>query len=62
MTAESWDLEVDLVAAGSGLAGLTAAIVAHDLGRSAIVLEKAPMLGGVSAYSLAQVNDFQHIL
>jgi len=55
MTADSWDLEVDLVAAGSGLGGLTAAIVAHDLGRSVVVLEKAPVLGGVSAYSLAQV-------
>ena len=50
MTADGWDLEVDLIAAGSGLGGLTAAIVAHDLGRSVVVLEKAPVLGGVSAY------------
>jgi len=52
---ETWDLEVDVVAVGSGLGGLTAAIVAHDLGRSVVVLEKAPVLGGVSAYSLGQV-------
>ncbi len=48
---DKWDLEVDVVSAGSGLGGITAAIVAHDLGKKAVVLEKAPKLGGVSAYS-----------
>jgi len=52
---ENWDLEVDLVCVGSGLGGITAAIVAHDLGKKAVVLEKAPKLGGVSAYSGGQV-------
>jgi 3-oxosteroid 1-dehydrogenase len=46
-----WDLTVDVVAVGSGLGGVTAAIVAHDAGNKALVLEKAPKLGGVSAYS-----------
>ncbi len=48
---DTWDLEADLVAVGSGLGGITAAIVAHDQGKKAVVLEKAPKLGGVSAYS-----------
>ena len=46
-----WDLEVDVVSLGSGLGGLTAAIVAHDLGRKTVVLDKSPKLGGVCAYS-----------
>jgi thioredoxin reductase len=41
----NWELEVDLVCAGSGLGGITAAIVTHDLGKKAVVLEKAPKLG-----------------
>ncbi len=50
-----FDLEVDLVAVGSGLAAITSVIVAHDLGRKAVVLEKAPKLGGVSAYGGGEV-------
>ncbi|HEY2514398.1 MAG TPA: FAD-binding protein [Polyangiaceae bacterium] len=50
-----WDLTVDVVAVGSGLGGLAAAIVAHDEGKKAVVLEKAPKLGGVCAYSGGEV-------
>ena len=50
-----WDLEVDVVAAGSGLGACTAAIVAHDLGRQVLLLEKAPKLGGLSAYGGGEV-------
>lgn len=48
---EKWDVDVDLVAVGSSSGGLTAAIMAHDLGMSAVVLEKADVLGGGTAYS-----------
>src|SRR5262245_4415106 len=48
---ERWDLEVDLVCVGSGLGGVAAAITACDHGAQAVILEKAPKLGGVCAYS-----------
>ena len=51
----SWDLEVDLVAIGSGLGGLAAAIVAHDHGASCAVLEKAAKLGGLSGFGGGEV-------
>jgi 3-oxosteroid 1-dehydrogenase len=50
-----WDLEVDLLAVGSGLGGISAAIAAHDRGRSVAVLEKAPRLGGVSGFGGGEV-------
>jgi 3-oxosteroid 1-dehydrogenase len=51
----TWDLEADLVAVGSGGGGLAAAITAHDHGASAIVLERADQIGGVTAYSMGEV-------
>lgn len=50
-----WDLTVDVLAVGSGLGGLSAAIVAHDAGAKVAVVEKAPKLGGVCAYSGGEV-------
>lgn len=50
-----WDLEVDVVAVGSGLGGLAAAITAHDLGASCVVLEKAGKLGGLSGFGGGEV-------
>ena len=50
-----WDMEVDLVAIGSGGGGLAAAITAHDHGLSALVLERSEEVGGVTAYSMGEV-------
>lgn len=46
-----WDEVVDLVVIGSGGGGLTAALVAHERGLTAIVVEKQAMLGGSTAMS-----------
>ena len=46
---------VDLLIAGSGAAGLSAAIDAAELGLEALVVEKASWLGGVTAISYGQV-------
>src|SRR2546421_9199497 len=43
--------EVDVVIAGSGAAGLTAALAAAHLGLSALVIEKAAAFGGSTARS-----------
>jgi len=50
-----WDVEVDVVSIGSGLGGLSAAIVAHDQGASCAVLEKAGKLGGLSGFGGGEV-------
>jgi 3-oxosteroid 1-dehydrogenase len=52
---EQWDLEVDFVAIGSGIGGLTGAIVAHDVGLQVAILEKTDKVGGVTALSGGQV-------
>ena len=52
---KNWDLEVDLISVGSGCGAITAAIVAHDLGKKVVILEKAEKVGGVSAYSGGEV-------
>jgi predicted oxidoreductase len=53
--AEGFDLDVDVLAAGSGLGSLTAAIVAHDLGKRVAVFEKAPRMGGLCGYGGGEV-------
>ncbi len=52
---ETWDMEADVVAIGSGIGGLSAAIAAHELGGSAIVLERSDKVGGVTALSMGEV-------
>jgi len=42
---EKWDEEADVVVIGAGLAGLCAAIEAHDAGASVILVDKMPQLG-----------------
>jgi 3-oxosteroid 1-dehydrogenase len=50
-----WDLEADIVALGSGIGGLCAAITAHENGASAIVIERSDEVGGVTALSMGEV-------
>jgi 3-oxosteroid 1-dehydrogenase len=50
-----WDMEADVVALGSGIGGLSAAITAHENGASAIVIERAEQVGGVTALSMGEV-------
>ena len=52
---ERWDEECDLVAIGSGIGGLAAAITADEFGAEAIVLERSDEVGGVTAYSFGEV-------
>ena len=52
---DRFDLELDVVIAGSGLGSLTAAIVAHDLGKQVAVFEKAPKMGGLCGYGGGEV-------
>ena len=52
MTEQAFDLEADVVVLGTGAAGLTAALAAHDFGaEQVLVLEKYGMIGGTSAMS-----------
>jgi succinate dehydrogenase/fumarate reductase flavoprotein subunit len=41
-SAEKWDKEADVVVVGTGFAGITSAITAHDAGAKVLILEKAP--------------------
>jgi 3-oxosteroid 1-dehydrogenase len=47
----SWDHSVDFLVVGSGAAGMTAAVRAHDLGGDTLVVEKAATYGGSTSLS-----------
>jgi succinate dehydrogenase/fumarate reductase flavoprotein subunit len=49
--AQRWDKEVDVAVVGSGGAGLTAAVLAHDNGARVSVLERSDKIGGTTAVS-----------
>jgi 3-oxosteroid 1-dehydrogenase len=48
---EAWDHQVDVLAVGSGAAGLLAAATAAEQGLEAMVLEKTALVGGTSSVS-----------
>lgn len=50
------DKAYDVVVVGSGGAGLAAAIQAHDLGASVVVVEKMPVIGGNTNKASAGMN------
>lgn len=50
-----WDLEADVVALGSGIGGLAAAIAAREHGSKSLVLERTDEVGGVTALSLGEL-------
>ena len=47
----SWDVATDVVVAGTGAAGLAAALAAREAGASVVLLEKANVVGGTTAIS-----------
>jgi hypothetical protein len=52
----SWDYEVDVVIAGGGCAGLTAAIRARDLGATVLVVDQNFDVGGRMLHSGSRVS------
>ncbi len=55
-TAEDTELEADIVVVGAGGAGLVAAITAADAGKSVIVVESQPAVGGNSVKATGGMN------
>ena len=51
MSVKDFDQEVDWLVAGAGAAGMTGAVVAHQLGGSVLVVEKEAVYGGTTAKS-----------
>ena len=51
----SWDIRTDVLVAGSGAAGATAAIEARKAGARVLVIESLPKFGGSSAMSAGVV-------
>lgn len=49
--AEKWDLEIDYLVAGSGVAGMSAAITAKLNGLDTLVVESMEKWGGTTAIS-----------
>nr|UXE46184.1 3-oxosteroid 1-dehydrogenase [uncultured bacterium] len=47
----NWDHRFDVIVVGSGGGGMLAAICAHDLGQSVVVIEKGDVYGGTTAIS-----------
>jgi 3-oxosteroid 1-dehydrogenase len=47
----NWDATTDFLVVGSGAAGMTAAITAHDLGGNVLIIEKSTVYGGSTAMS-----------
>lgn len=56
LAAAAVDTKADLVIIGSGGAGFSAAITAHDLGARVIVLEKMPITGGNTQLAAGGMN------
>jgi 3-oxosteroid 1-dehydrogenase len=50
-----WQDEVDLICVGSGISGCAAAIAGAEAGLKVILLEKSPLLGGTTTWSLGIV-------
>lgn len=51
VAAQAGDAEFDVVVVGSGAGGMLAALRAHDLGLTVVLVEKADVYGGTSAIS-----------
>lgn len=49
--AQNWLHDADVIVAGSGAAGMTAAILAHDKGAKVVIVERTDKVGGTTAVS-----------